>query len=515
MASLSMRVIIAVVFLLTVHQSLSQEIVLQDGFSDKNKFLDLSKLLFWHSDQDTLSAFELVTVGDANDLQYQALSLKDEAIGEGGYNSGSAYASTCIDYQLPLYNRHFDTLTIEFDYLSNELSGSGESGRLGIVTMYEYPREGPQFNDVHNQEKSHPFGRPAYNLRILNKTTDGNGAYLFYGGGQDELGEFEKTGDQIWLPGFISGPGGFSPGQKENYPIAPVLETTSTMVSDQLWQHYTWMITPSHLLVYTRQSAQTEDKNVLRMDMLLPEGNTTELITQLNDFYQTNIDQLPEFYHFFDRIEALRFYFRSIDNGYLANLKVSKTNHFEPATIALTMDTLQFNWNNHDQIAIPLEVVNPANLEAAFKIRIESNTPILTEEEFELNISEIDDHIILPIEDQYSPDDQPDTIIVKFNEVSGWLSFDRRKLVIILENETITAFDFQYQSAEVYPTPFTSRLYFNTDSPITIRIFNSNQQLVEEVKVKESVNLGALSPGVYYVQYAIGDRQVIRKLFKK
>lgn len=504
---------ILIIFLAQVN-CFSQEVVLQDNFSDRSRLIDLSELLLWYNDQDTISAFELIAIKDANDLEYQAITLKQEAIGEGGYNSGSAYASTCIDYQLPLYNRHFDTLIIEFDYLSATLSGSGESGRLGVAAMYQYPPEGPRFNDVYHQEKPHPFGRPAYNLRILNKSNDGNGAYLFYGGGKDVLGEFEKTGDDVWLPGFISGPGGFSPGQQENYPLAPVLETTHALVSDKIWQHYTWMITPEHLLVYTRESNETADKNELKMDMLLPDVNDG-LIQQINNFYQTSIDHLPANYHYFERIEALRFYFRALDNGYLANVKVSKTSHFSPAVLALASDTLQWLWGDQTNLQIPVSIANVENLETSFRVSVESDQRIIAADEYDFDLIGLDDQFDLPFSENYKPAIDVDTLRIKISAINGWLEINENQMVVLVKDGTVTAIRQQNTQPVFYPNPFFAQLFTSSDEPVSFQIFNSQQQLVNEGVLVKSISLEQLSPGIYFIKYSQGKNIKVLRLIKK
>ncbi|NJK84980.1 MAG: hypothetical protein HC906_02385, partial [Bacteroidales bacterium] len=180
--------------------SFTQETVFEDSIKNKDKFNDLSTLLLWGGNSQPVSAFEILNKTDDNNLSLPSLSLTSSAINKGGYSSGSAYTSTAIDYTFDAQTRSGEFVyALEFDYLSALLSGSGESGRLGIALLYDYPAEGPQFNDVYSDEKA-PFGRPSYNLRLLNGTVGTKQAYLFYGGGKDTLGEFEKQAKYL-LPG--------------------------------------------------------------------------------------------------------------------------------------------------------------------------------------------------------------------------------------------------------------------------------------------------------------------------
>ena len=490
---------------------------LNEDFSNTDKFLDLSKLILWNDSRDTASAFSIQEVKDDGNKAFRSISLKPEAMGEGGYNSGSAYTSTCIDYVLPLYNRSYDTLVIEFDFLSEELSGSGENGRLGIATIYQYPPEGPSFNDVYDQEKDHPFGRPAYNLRLLNKNDNGNGAYLFYGGGDDILGEFEQTGEDIWLPGFISGPGGFAPGQKENYPEGPVLETTEKMVSEQYWQHYTWMITPENLLVYQRASGEDNEKDVLKINMYLPGGETdNEIIQKLNDFYESNLTQLPELYNYFDRIEALRFYFRSVKNGYLANIKVSKTDNFIPAAVAFNQDTLQIEVEeDYNSVSLPLNVANPMQQDFSFDIVVNKGTGILEADTFSFNQDNLN-NFDLSFSGDYQPDEEADTLNLKIAGLEGWVTSASDKLLVIIKKKTVTANPvFAKNDITFYPNPVNDFLYSNSDQILQVKIYNLQQRLVLIKEFKYELNVKNLAPGMYVAHIQNGESKMIFRIVKK
>jgi len=78
----------------------------------------------------------------------------------------------------------------------------------------------------------------------------------------------------------------------------------------------------------------------------------------------------------------------------------------------------------------------------------------------------------------------------------------------------ITALHSEYPSPGFYPNPFTERLYFITEKPVAIQIFNSNYQLVKTGTVKKSINLEELPSGLYFIQYTIGDRLKIQKVIK-
>jgi hypothetical protein len=275
------------------------------------------------------SAFATGPVSDNQNLEYQSIFLTPQAIGMGGYNSGSAYTSTAFDVMFESLSHQSEVVSVEFDYMSEQLSGNGESGRLGIALLNDYPEQGPQFDDVFNTEDEAPFARPAYNLRLLNGTGTDKQAYLFYGGGNDFAGEFERTGDQIWLPGFISGPGGTSPGSQNDYPKGPVKICNKSTVSASEWTRYTWFIYPEKMEVYSRPSGTDSFQNQLLMSMSIPyiDQPVNDILSKMSLFHGVFVEQLPTLYNWFDEFVGVRFYFRSIQNGYLANVRISTTDN--------------------------------------------------------------------------------------------------------------------------------------------------------------------------------------------
>ncbi|MGK7393726.1 MAG: T9SS type A sorting domain-containing protein [Candidatus Cyclobacteriaceae bacterium M3_2C_046] len=487
--------------------------VLTDDFSDRQKFIDLSRLVLWYSSEDTLSAFSLREIQDDNQLQLKTLTLKPDAEGAGGYHEGSSYTSTCLDYQIPLYHRAYDTLKIEFDYLSQRLSGNGESGRVGIITIFDYPEGGPDFNDVYELDKAHPFGRPAYNLRLLNNDNiSDNGAYLFYGGGKDEMGEFEKIPDQAWLPGFISGPGGFSPGQGESYPEGPVHEQPGKLVSEQVWQHYTWLISPTRLQLLVRQTGDDPDQDQLTIDMYMPDGSSdSEILQLINQFYDTNLDQLPAYFHYFDRIEAVRFFFRSVVNAYLANVAISKTNHFIPPTVSFQDDTVY--WQEGQTGGLMLDLINPLNAYIEFdlvnitgsgKIALDSLHFATTDQSINsLNIDILNDQ-----------DQEQDTIQLALKNIKGWgQSGQISQLTLILQDKDQVTGLVKAREKLIYPNPFSNYVYFFHSQP-RVKVYDLSGKLWLEKHVSGPLFLGDLPSGAYLLEVIHSQKHYKKLMYK-
>ncbi|HKL31699.1 MAG TPA: T9SS type A sorting domain-containing protein [Tangfeifania sp.] len=337
-------------------QAQKDSLILMDNFTTTGKFTDLTKKLIWSDSGDTTSGFILKQTEDSQGMVQNCLSLTEEAIEKTGYNHGTIKASQAIDYVIPeKLDRLNSTYKIEFDALWEELNnnGWGESGRIVVTLLHDYPDEIP-FDAIYNLEEEAPFGRPAYNLRIRNHNKTGDyysGAFMLYGGGHDINGEVEIYNNEYWLPGFSSEAGGTTPGLSEPYPLSPTMKNENFVtVGYPNWKHYTWLIKPERLEFYVRESYQDESENELVFLMQIPKSTKSEnkIIEEINAAHQSTINDLPVLYNWFRWIEAIRIYFRGAEQAHLANFKLSKV-----------LDTpLAFNKKEH-QSAQPLVYPNP------------------------------------------------------------------------------------------------------------------------------------------------------------
>ena len=337
-------------------QAQTDSLILMDNFTTTENFTDLTKKLIWSDSGDTTSGFILNQAEDANGMIQNSLSLTQEAIQKTGYKPGTIKASQAIDYILPeKLDRMNSTYKIEFDALWDELnnSGWGESGRIVVTLLHDYPDEIP-FNAIYNFEEEAPFGRPAYNLRIRNHNKTGDyysGSFMLYGGGHDVNGEIEIYNNEYWLPGFSSEAGGTTPGLSAPYPLSPTMKNENFVtVGYPNWKHYTWLIKPERLEFYVRETYQNESENELVFFMQIPRSTKSEnkIIEEINTAHQSTLSELPVLYNWFQWIEAIRIYFRGAEQAHLANFKLSKV-----------LDTpLAFNKNEH-QSSRPLVYPNP------------------------------------------------------------------------------------------------------------------------------------------------------------
>jgi len=307
--------------------------LVSDSFANSSQIFDLSKTLLWGSNSVATSAFQLTEKADARGKTYACISPSDSSLVHGSSFTAdnSLKTSTCFDYRLPALNRENDSIKVEFDALWDTLSQIGEAGRMVMAFLYDYPSEIP-FNAVNQVNEEAPFGRPAYNIRILNKALNASPtartAYLFYGGGLDSLGEFELYSQnnvkQWWLPGFIAQPGGQSPQTGPAYPSGPTTREFAFLASSSEWRHFTFKLFPEKMELWMRKSDTTAQANRRIMVMHVPKTSPGRAytISRINQLYGSNISNLPLYYRWFPQIDAVRFYFRSSNRSYLANVKI-------------------------------------------------------------------------------------------------------------------------------------------------------------------------------------------------
>ncbi len=337
-------------------QQQEEKIILSDDFFSRNQWTtDITLTYPWSANGEVASGFELGETSDLNGLTKQSVRITSEALSKPGYKPGTMLAGLAIDYrfQSPV-DRNQTTLKIEFDALWEAInnSGWGESGRIVMTLLHDYPKDSIAYNTIFDVEKEAPFGRPAYNLRIRNHELTGpyySGSFMLYGGGLDKDGEIEKYQNQYWLPGFSSEPGGTSPGLLPAYPLSATMKNEQmATVAYPLWKHYTWLVMPERMEFYLRNSNQTEADNQLVFFMQIPKTTKPEqqIIQEINDAHQTNITRLPVLYNWFSSIEALRIYFRGEQQTNLANLSVKTINSTLPTPITEIKENQIKVWPN-------------------------------------------------------------------------------------------------------------------------------------------------------------------------
>src|SRR6056297_370318 len=314
--------------------SYSQDkVIIYDDFSTSDEYIDLSERMIWGTNTDTTSAFKISNISDNNGLTFDAISLTDSGYKYLSYtDSIGLKTAACIDYEFPytLYRQN-DTIVVEFDAIWDELDNGGARRRVVCAILHEYPEGGPGFNMTDSIHLDAPYGRPAYNWRVLSRIdlgADHNYANIFYGGGHDTLGEFEIYNGKWWLPGFISGPGGLTPENKlPNYPETSVMKYLDHQLANTSeWGHFKVIIYRDQVKWYYRRTKQDTSMDEFLTFLETPEeiADTMAMINELNAAHGSAATKLPVYYNYFDGFKAIRLYMNG-DRVYIANVKVSTT----------------------------------------------------------------------------------------------------------------------------------------------------------------------------------------------
>lgn len=326
-------------FLAAVPLGAAETVLLDDPMDDLSSWTDLSHAVSWAGAPASGSTFE--NVGGV--LQLNAAALNDAGMwGADGIRSFSA-----IDFPFPLSVAHAtNTVTVEVRMKWDTVSAKGESNRVALMLLHDYPAAGvnttPELKAGNFDDDW--FGRPAYQVRIRGGFNATDAApYLMYGGGLEPAGEFEKqmAGEDplYWLPGFVSGAGGTTPGTSPdaNYPASSWTMGT-TAPAAETYKRYRYIVEPH------AQSLWVDDDDdgagfVKVVEMPLPlEANAPT-------------DPEPPLYRYFEHFQALRLYFRSAGTGggtadqvYVDSVKVTVDGDYalEPA------ETISLNNGNGD-----------------------------------------------------------------------------------------------------------------------------------------------------------------------
>jgi hypothetical protein len=352
--------------LLTVPASMAQLVLVQDNFESRDKFIDNSLLLNWGTYNSPQTGFSLQSRTDASSptpLTFNTIVLNDSAVRYSGFTAANSLKTlTSIDYELPItLNRAVGDIRIEFDGIWNGQDNGGESGRLVVTLMGNYPAGGARFDEVYDTSLNNPFGQPMYNIRIRN-TSSNNGPLILYGAGNSTHPEWEiyTTAPGWWLPGFSVQAGGGSPGSGPDYPASGTKKSPLATTSTTIWRHYTWIIKPERLELYYRNSNQPASSDILIGFMQTPStSDPVAQLAQINAAHGTTATQLPPFYRYYNNFNAVRFYWRGVTNSHLANVRISQNG----AVLAFEELILQKPQLLNGTVQLPA-IVRPAQTES-------------------------------------------------------------------------------------------------------------------------------------------------------
>jgi hypothetical protein len=301
--------------------------LINEDFNDISDWTDLSTAITWGNNSKATSAF--TTAGGS-------VHLTSEAFNYTGFNSANSLKTfTALDSQFLSPIEHASNiLTIDFTakWNSVENTSSGETGRFIISLNYDYPEAGlnTSLDEKFDDFDQAWWSRPAYHVRIRSgSTSNPRGTTLLqYGGGFTTEGEYERFDDQStpqnpdwWLPGFISGAGGVSPGTAAGYPNNSWVETSTGLATTSL-SNYRYVIKPdAQEFWFDADNDGFFQSHELVAMMPLP---------------MTNDDGAP-LYQYFPTFEGIRLYWRgaggeSRGQVFLDNLLVTVESLDEPAS---------------------------------------------------------------------------------------------------------------------------------------------------------------------------------------
>jgi hypothetical protein len=487
------------------------QVTITDNYSNTNNFIDLSKLHVWGSGPFPIgtSAFQL-TNRTAGTITYPSVSLTADGLANSGYvSSNSLKTATSIDYQFPsVANRTLSDITIEFDAVWSATSGSGESGRLVVFLLTNYPAAGPQVNDIDNVSAAHPFGLPAYNIRLRNNTPS-NMPLMLYGGGTSVPGEFEKQGAPAtwWLPGFATDAGGVSPGTAADYPVGATKigngALSANSISATVWKHYTWIIKRERVELYVRNSSQTAASNVLIAFMQTPStSNTAQAISEINTAHGASTATLPPNYSYYNNFNGVRFYWRgaSSNNTNLANLSIS---YNTSGTLPVSWKNIKAEHINGNLFRINSEIMADADIET---IEVESSTNGRSSKSVFSKTVTLHEGQVYNLQEIAALEDDVKMIRLKAVHTNGKISYSNW-----LQIQT------PVEVSEIYHPQGSDQLFIRTKNgqPSQLTIYNADGRIVKTyTNINGSIMLtesGLISNRVYIFKLQTEDKFIVRK----
>lgn len=511
---------------LSVQSSVAQfKPFLYDGFEDTTKGIDISALIIRNGETKAMSAFEYVDKTDGNGLTYSVVAMN--SIGETAgvcctYDNGSYIAHNCIDYVFPnaIYRSDNDTIKIEFDGIwDKESDGKGEASKLIVYLMYQYPGEGPDFG-VYNDLANDHYGKPAYQLWLLNGS---NHAFMSYGGGKEKQGSFitlPANDPQYWLPGFTEKK--VTEGEidtQDPYPAsayARVLDKTTVSAAE--WKHYTWLIAPERLSLFWRDAGKPESEDELVFFMEVPEDE--ENIGQINEAHGTFETSMPLLYEWFDEVNAVRFFINK--NSYFSNIKISKTG--EPLNTFVEFrrrkETIMSNEETYD---LEFDIFNESLTDTTYyQIElVQGNERLINGFTSGQGFFIPGDNMssIIPLTLTPDDDNNADTLVFEITKVTGGNLATMGTIIIfqLIIETTSTNEGTMLDALNVYPNPTYRFINIeNVSGQFDIEIYDTAGRLlvVKSVRHDEVVDLQGLESGMYIFKLLNGSNVKTMKVKK-
>lgn len=528
-------------------------VVIRDSVTNGIQFLDNNLHCLPTDFDQVVPSYEITEKTDDQGLTFPAVSMT-ETVSQNYWFTG---AFPSIDYLFPsqIVREPGDTIIVEFDLLFSVLSGSGEAGRLNVSLVTGLPEEnafpgitfplaanfeespvsyGPWHNWVENNGGSTTkFGAPTYHFWLFS----GNfGPALSYGG------DFPR-----W-PGWNSGADGYYYNENfgdnqtqvpyansDNYPLVPYVKihTGGPFVSNTRWMHYTWMITDEMIHFFIRYSDELPEANREIGFMAIPKNEND--IAFINEAHGTTATQMPPAYKWYERFNALRFYFASINrNLYISNLEITKTGR--PAGTFAEFQNRPVSQRRPRADAgsydLPVLLYNGAEDEdITVSVRLAEGNPghINGFEEGEIVFSNVTPELttgVLPLTltDMYMAEN--DTLVFEITSVTGGVfpavGQNRFFMLIIRPSgaEPSNIDLVSLQKIEIWPNPAKNNLQLQNPESIKIdRVegMDISGKIVfsENIKNTTTIDISSLPNGIYFLRILTGNGIITRKFVKQ
>ena len=518
-------IIIVFSFIISIQSIYSQfHTIIEDNFADSSKFIDNSKTWIWGKNKQPYSCYEIREKGDPKLLTFNCLTYKQEALKYANYHAipdSSTKATACVDWVFPTFYRENDTLKIEFDILFDKLSNSGEVSRVNCILLHEYPYGGAKFGEVDSLNKYHPYGRPAYHFRMkpVNAAGVNYSGFVGYGGNDDINGKLYIHYDgggvaRFWLPGAVPLPDGIS-----GYPSGSFIQATTPVLAatnswEAVWKHITWIVYPDRYELWHRMSKDNASLDVLAYTFQTPLTWPTP----------------PKNYRYFEKIDAFRIYRNHQgENTYLANVKISRTQHQTPKIDFNVCKQTESEGNSgsktfpvyvsvspkpQNPVTVDIDILyNSTNADGAdFVLSVNQLTFTATQSTQSIGIIVYGDSNL----------EANETIFLKLkNATTGASIGTRDTFLMTIRNDEISSVDIKssiQNDFQIYPNPCSDFLHIECmQEKFTFDIYTVEGQKIESFENCKNISktdVSQLKKGIYFLRLTTEDKVYYQKIVK-
>ncbi|MGC9344332.1 MAG: T9SS type A sorting domain-containing protein, partial [Bacteroidales bacterium] len=312
---------------------------------------------------------------------------------------------------------------------------------------------------------------------------------------------------------FSSLAGGGTIGQGDNYPVNAFIETQegTLTTSTSQWKHYTWILDYERQSLYWRNSGEEPEKDELLLFMEIPEDGD---INQINSAHGSFATLSPPNYNWFDEINAVRFYWRGVDNFALSNVSISKTG--EPVTTYIQFAKNRLKVQESEGSAELILLIANQEKDEATKAEItliKGNSNLIDGFEKASVVFPANESSPQTLSLTLTGDDnaENDTLIFKISDIQGGYlptigQID--SLMLVIDDRIGTKIiDNIFSEVKIFPNPATNRLLIEgmeeIDDDYRYIIFDitGKQRIDGKANGNIILNVEELENGIYFIRF--------------